>query len=162
HCAAGQLLFETGRWDGALAEVAALDEDLKEPGAACCDLAIAAMICLHRGQTSQARHHLRAAAPHARLIGHRVIGLLVLARSLDREQDGALPEALAVLTDVFGGDPEELQEIEDLLPDGVRLAIRTSDLATAREFVHRAAALAAGSQIPHREANVLYCRGLLD
>jgi ATP/maltotriose-dependent transcriptional regulator MalT len=37
HSALGQLLFETGRWDDALAEVTAMDEDLKEPGAACCD-----------------------------------------------------------------------------------------------------------------------------
>jgi hypothetical protein len=56
------------------------------------------VICLHRGQAGQARHHLSAAAPQARLIGHCVIGPLALARSLDREQEGALPEALAVLT----------------------------------------------------------------
>ena len=36
HGALGQLLFETGRWDDALAEVEILPEDLKEPGAACC------------------------------------------------------------------------------------------------------------------------------
>ena len=35
HSALGQLLFETGRWDDALAEVAILPEDLKEPAAAC-------------------------------------------------------------------------------------------------------------------------------
>ena len=38
HGALGQLLFETGRWDDALAEVEILPEDLKEPAAACCDL----------------------------------------------------------------------------------------------------------------------------
>src|SRR6516225_2554065 len=36
HCALGQLLFETGRWDDALAEVEILPEDLKEPAVACC------------------------------------------------------------------------------------------------------------------------------
>ena len=35
HSALGQLLFETGRWDDALAEVEILPEDLKEPAAAC-------------------------------------------------------------------------------------------------------------------------------
>ena len=35
HCALGQLLFETGRWDDALAEVEILPEDLKEPAVAC-------------------------------------------------------------------------------------------------------------------------------
>ena len=69
HGALGQLLFETGRWDDALAEVEALHEDLKEPGAACCDLGIAAVICFHRGEIAAARGHLAAAAPHAERIG---------------------------------------------------------------------------------------------
>ena len=33
--ALGQLFFETGRWDDALAEITSLAEDLKEPAAAC-------------------------------------------------------------------------------------------------------------------------------
>ena len=121
HSALGQLLFQTGRWDDALAEVGTLPEDLKEPGVACCDLGIAAVISFHRGDTGAARGHLAAADPHARRLGHRPIGPLALARSLDREQDGALPEALAALTDAFDGN-EELEEIEDLLADAVRLA----------------------------------------
>ena len=55
HSALGQLLFETGRWDEALAEVEILPENLKEPGAACCDLGIAAVISFHRGETGAAR-----------------------------------------------------------------------------------------------------------
>ena len=162
HSALGQLLFETGRWDDALAEVAILPEDLKEPAVACCDLGIAAVICFHRGETGAARRHLAAAAPHAERIGHRLIGPLALARSLDREHDGALPEALAALTDAFDGNTEELEEIEDLLADAVRLAIETGDLSTAQTLAGHAAALAAESEIPHRQANALYCRGLLD
>jgi tetratricopeptide (TPR) repeat protein len=162
HSALGQLLFETGRWDDALAEVTAMDEDLKEPGAACCDLSIAAVICFHRGETAEARQHLAAAARQAERIGHRLIGSLPLARSLDREQDGALPAALAVLTGVFGSDTEELRELEDLLADAVRLAVKTGDLATARVLVRQAATPATGLEIPHRQANGLYCRALLD
>ncbi len=159
--AAGQLLFETGRWDDALAEVTALDADLREPGVLCCDLGIAAVICFHRGETGAARQYLATAAPYARLIG-RLIGPLALARSLDREQDGALPAALAVLNDVFCGDTEELEEIEYLLADAVRLAVKTGDLTTAHALAHQAVTLAAGSDIPHREADALYCRGLID
>ena len=59
------------------------------------------MICFHRGEVAAARRHLAAAVPHAKRIGNRVIGPLALARSLDREQAGALPEALAVLTAGF-------------------------------------------------------------
>jgi DNA-binding CsgD family transcriptional regulator/tetratricopeptide (TPR) repeat protein len=161
HCALGQLLFLTGRWDDALAEAEVVHEDLKAPDAACCDLGIAAVISLHRGETGAARRHLAAAAPHARRIGHRLVAPLALARSLDRERDGALPEALATLTEAFDGN-EDVEDIEDLLADGVRLATETGDLATARALAGRAEALAAESEIPHRQANALYCRGLLD
>ena len=161
HCAMGQLLFQTGRWDDALAEVGALPEDLTEPGVACCDLGIAAVISFHRGDTGAARGYLAASDPHARRLGRRTIGPLALARSLDREQDGALPEAQAALTDAFDGN-EEVEEIEDLLADAVRLATQTGDLSTAQALAGHAGTLAAESKIPHRLANTLYCRGLLD
>jgi DNA-binding CsgD family transcriptional regulator/tetratricopeptide (TPR) repeat protein len=162
HGALGQLLFETGRWDDALAEVEILPENLKEPAAACCELGIAAVISFHRGEIDAANRHLAAAVRHAGRIGHRPIGPLALARSLDREHDGARPAALAALTAAFDGNTEEVEEIEDLLPDAVRLAAGTGDLGTAQALASQAAALAAGSQIPHRQANALYCRGVLD
>jgi DNA-binding CsgD family transcriptional regulator/antitoxin (DNA-binding transcriptional repressor) of toxin-antitoxin stability system len=162
RCALGQLLFDTGRWDEALAEVEVLPEDLKEPIAACSDLGIAAVIRFHRGDVTAARRHLTAAVPHAKRIGNRIIGPLAVARGLDREEAGALPDALAVLTSGFAGNTEELDEIEDLLADAVRLAVMTGDLETARTLAGHAAVLAVGSQIPHRQANALYCHGLLD
>jgi len=162
HCVLGELLYETGRWDDALTEVEILPEDLKEPGVACCDLGIAAVISFHRGEIGAARRHLAAAVPHANRLGHRLISSLALARSLAHEHDGALPEAVAALTDAFGGNAEEVNEIEDLFPDAVRLATVTGNLGTAQTIASQAAALAAGSEIPHRQANALYCRGLLD
>jgi DNA-binding CsgD family transcriptional regulator len=162
HGALGQLLFETGRWDDALAEVAIVPGNLKEPAGACCELGIAAVISFHRGAIDAARRYLAATVPHAKRIGHRPIGSLALARSLDREHDGAFPEALAALTDSFGGNIEEIEEIEDLLADAVRLAMETGDLSTARSAAGHAAALAADSEIPHRQANALYCQGLLN
>ncbi len=162
HCALGQLFFETGRWDDALAEVKVLPENLKEPGAACSELGIAAVICFHRGEIDAARRHLAAAVPHAKRIGHRPIGSLALARSLDCEHADALPEALAALTAGFADGTEDLGEIEDLLADAVRLATQTGDLDTAQALAGHAAGLAAESEIPHRQANALYCRGLLD
>jgi tetratricopeptide (TPR) repeat protein len=162
HGALGQLLFQTGRWDDALAEVEIVHEDLKEPGGACCDLGIAAVISFHRSEVGAARSHLAAAVPHAERLGHRLITSLALARSMDCEHDGALPEALAALTDAFDGNTEEVEEIEDLLPDAVRLAAETGDLNTAQALASQATALAAESEIPHRQANALYCHGLLD
>ena len=162
HSALGQLLFETGNWDDALTEVGILDENLRAPEVACINHGIAAVISFHRGETDVARRHLAQAVPHAELIGNRVIGSLVLARSLDREQDGVLPEALAALTDAVNGNTEQLEEIEDLLADGVRLGTQTGDLVTAQALAGHAAALAAGSDVPHRQGDALYCRGLLD
>jgi len=162
HSALGQLLFDTGQWADALAEVEILDEGLKEPGAACMDRGIAAAICFHRGDVTTARRHLAAAMPYAERIGNRVVGPLALARSLDREHDGALADALAALTAGFAGDVEELDEIEDLVADAARLAAEIGDLGAAKTLADHAEALAAGSEIPHRQANTLYCRGLLD
>jgi DNA-binding CsgD family transcriptional regulator/tetratricopeptide (TPR) repeat protein len=161
HCILGQLLFQTGSWDEALAEVAVLPESLKESAAACCDLGIAAVIGFHRGEAAKARRHLDGSVPHATRLGQRLIGPLVLARSLDREQDGALAGALAALMEAFG-DTEEVEEFEDLLADAVRLALLTGDLSTAKSLTGRADAVAGRSNIPHRQANSLYCRGLLD
>ena len=101
-----------------------MHEDLKEPAVACCDLGIAAVISFHRGEIDAAR----AISPRPpRTPSGSDTGLstsLALARSLDFEHDGALPEALAALTDAFDGSTEEVEEIEDLLADAVRLAAR--------------------------------------
>ena len=98
HCCLGELLFNTGHWDDALTEVGAVQEVTKDPGVACCDHGVAAVICLHRGEADAAREHLAAAAPHAQRIGNRVVGTLALARSEAFEQEGALTKALGVLT----------------------------------------------------------------
>ena len=119
------------------------------------------MILFHRGDADAARQHLAAAAPYAQRLGNRVVGTLALARSLDAELAGEPREALAVLTG-FASDAEEIDEIEGLLADGVRLAMEIGDTAAARALAARAAALARKSSIPHREASTLYCRGLLD
>jgi len=162
HGALGQLLFDTGGWDDAMAEVQALHDDLKEPAAACSDHGIAAVICFHRGDVTAARRHLAAADPYTKRIGNRVVSPLALARSLDSERAHAPSEALAVLTALFADNAEELDEIEDLFADAVRLATEIGDLGTARTIAGHAADLAAASEIPHRQANALYCRGLLN
>jgi len=162
HCAMGQLLFETGHWDDALAEVETLPESLQDPDVACGNLGIAAVISFHRGEIDAGRRYLAAAVPYAERVGHRLIRELALARSLDYEQAGALPEALAALTAGSADNTEDLGEIEDLLADAVRLAAQAGDMSTAQALAGHADALAAGSEIPHRQANALYCGGLLD
>ena len=162
HGVLGQLFFETGRWDDALAELETVPTDLKEPGAACGELGILAVISFHRNEAATAREYLSSTEPHAGRVGQRSIPPLIIAQSLDREQAGDLPEALAVLVAALDGSPDDLGETEDLLMDAIRLAIKTGDKYTAQTLAGRAATLAEGSQVPHQQANALYGRGLID
>ena len=162
HGMLSQLYFETGRWDDALAEIETLPTDLKEPSAASDELGITATIKFHRNEPAAARDNLVAAEPHARRVGQQSIAPLILARSLDREQAGDFSGALAVLTAAFDGSPDDLGAIEDLLMDAVRLALKTGDKRAAQTLAGQAAMLAEGSQIPHRQANALYSRGMVE
>jgi DNA-binding CsgD family transcriptional regulator len=157
-----QAQFESGRWYEALTEATVVPEDLKEPSAACCELGVLSVICFHRSEVEAARRHLTAAEPHVTRIGQRLIPPLALARSLDHEQEGALPEALAVLSQWFDGGTEELGQVEDLIPDAVRLAVKTGNLETARDLAKQAEEFAMGSEILHRQAHALYCAGLVE
>jgi DNA-binding CsgD family transcriptional regulator/tetratricopeptide (TPR) repeat protein len=162
HCMLSQLFFETGRWDDALAEIETVPTDLKEPISASDELGITATIKFHRNEAALARHHLVEAEPHGRRVGQQSIPPLILARSLDREQVGDFSGALAVLTAAFDRSPDDLGAIEDLLMDAVRLTLKTGDKTAAQALAGQAAALADGSQIPRRQANALYCRGMVD
>jgi DNA-binding CsgD family transcriptional regulator len=161
HGALGQALYEIGRWDDALTELAVMPEDLKEPLAACCELSIAAEIAFHRNETTTARQFLANANAHRQQIGQLPIPPLLLAQSLDREEAGALDDALEILTTAVGGNPD-VGEFEDLLGDAIRLALKTGDKATARTIAGQAGTLAEGTEIPHRQASALYCRGMVD
>jgi tetratricopeptide (TPR) repeat protein len=162
HGVLGQLLFDIGRWDDALAEISAVPESLKESGASCVELSTAAVISFHRGDPAAARGRLSAAVPYARRIGHRLVPPLALARSLDHEQAGALREALAELTGWLDGKTEEFGHTQDLIGDATRLAMRTGDLSAARSLATQAARFAVGEQTPSCQANALYCRGLVE
>jgi DNA-binding CsgD family transcriptional regulator len=120
------------------------------------------VIAFHRGDAATARRHLGLAAPSAEQIGNRVVSSLTLARSLDHEVADQPVEALAVLTDRVVGDAEELDEVEDLLPEAARLAAHTGSASAAADVAEQAAILARRSQVPHRLGAAAYCRGLLE
>jgi DNA-binding CsgD family transcriptional regulator len=162
HGALGQALHLMGRWDNALTEVAVVPDDLKEAGALCCDLGIAADINFHRNAPEVARRYLASAEQAAQRIGQRPICQFALAKSLEREQAGAPDEALAVLTAAFDLNPDDIGEIEELLGEAVRLAVKIGDKATALNITAQASKLAEGAAVPHQQANALYCRGLVD
>jgi DNA-binding CsgD family transcriptional regulator len=157
----GELLFDVGRWDDALAEVDLVPGGSKDPVVECCDHGVAATIQLHRGDAS-AGHHLSDAEEYAARLGDRVIGSLTLAQSLDREQAEAPAEALAVLMDGLADTAEEMEQTTELLADAVRLAVTVGDPATARTIVSRAEAVAQASDVPHLQAIAPHCRGLFD
>ncbi len=160
--ALAELLFDTGRWDDALAAVDVAPADLKDPPIACCDHGIAAVIGFHRGAAAAGHDHLDRAAPHAERIGNRVVGSLALARSVALEQADEQEKALDALTAGLGDGAEELEEMEDLLPDAVRLAVAVRDTGTATAITSRAEVLADRSDVTHRTGAALYCRGLVD
>jgi ATP/maltotriose-dependent transcriptional regulator MalT len=156
----GELLFDTGRWDDALAEVDVLSKVPKAPTTECLELGIAAKIRLHRADPAAARH-LAEAEQHADRLGGWVICALALARSLEREQSGSAKEALAVLLD-GPLDTEEMEESAGLLAEATRLAIEVGDIRTAKTLVERAESMAGDSDVPHHLAVAPHCRGLLD
>jgi DNA-binding CsgD family transcriptional regulator len=162
HGILSQLFFATGRWDESLAEIAAVPQELKEPAGACMEVGTAALICFHRGEPDTARHHLAETAPFEKRIGHRLVPYLALARSLDHEQAGEMLSALAALAEWFDKGTEELGQAEDLIADAVRLAVKAGELSSAERLAKHAAEFAEDSEIPYRQANALYCSGLID
>jgi tetratricopeptide (TPR) repeat protein len=161
HGILGQALFDIGRWDEAIAEIAAVPDSLKEALAICCERGIAALISFHRGDVATAHGHLSAASPYGARIGHRLAPTLALARSLDQECAGALSAALSTLTGWFEGDTEANSEVQELVPDAIRLAMRVGDLDMARTVASQSIDFADAGETPYVQANALYCRGLL-
>jgi DNA-binding CsgD family transcriptional regulator/tetratricopeptide (TPR) repeat protein len=158
-----ELQYDVGRWDDALKQA---NPDEAEAGAGdpfveCSDHGAMATIRLHRGDPAAAQHLLDAQASADRL-GDRLVGSLTLARSLEREQADAPAEALAILADGLSRCVEEIEQTTDLLADAVRLALVVGDTDLARDLVGRAETLAGTSQVHHRRAAVLHCRGLID
>jgi DNA-binding CsgD family transcriptional regulator len=160
QCVLGELLFDVGRWDDALAEVS-LDGEPRNPVVECCDHGIAAAIQLHRG-TAGAKRHLVSADRYLSRVGDQVIGPLSLAKSLALEQAGKPAEALAALTDGLPEAGDEWEDATDLFADAVRLSIMVGDGEAGRTIVRYAEAAGHASDVPHRRAVGLHCRGLLD
>lgn len=138
--ALGQLLFKAGQWDDTQREVEAIADDMKDPATTCCDRGLAARIAFHRGDLVVARRHLDAAAACADQIGDRVVAPLVLARCHDHEVADMPEKALAVLSECLAGR-EELDEVEDLLPEAARLAAFTKATEVLNDVTAQAAAL---------------------
>ena len=163
HGALGQLLFETGRWDDALAEVEILCRGPEGTAAACCDLGIAAVISFHRGETDAARRHLAAAAPArraARAPAHRPAG----AGPQPGPRAGRRAAGGAGRADRRGSTAisRNSRRSRTCSPTPSASPSRPATWRPRRPSPARPPRSPPRSEIPHRQANALYCRGLLD
>ncbi|HXT91772.1 MAG TPA: LuxR C-terminal-related transcriptional regulator, partial [Trebonia sp.] len=93
---------------------------------------------------------------------HQPVPQFLRAKSLEREQAGALDEALAVLSSAFDMNADDLGAIEELFGEAMRLAVKIGDKATAESVTAQAVKLAEGSDIPHQKASALYCKGMVE
>jgi DNA-binding CsgD family transcriptional regulator/tetratricopeptide (TPR) repeat protein len=158
----GELLFDVGRWDYALKRLDSDTDATAEPMSKCCNYGVMATIRLHRGDPAAAKDLVDVQVHLARLGDDRLVGSLTLACSLEREQADAPAEALAVLVDGLAKCEEEVEQTTDLLADAVRLALLIGDTERAQTLAVRAEAVAESSEVFHRKAVGLHCRGLVD
>lgn len=162
-----EYLFETGRWDDALAEL----NVLFEPGVDMLDFAIvgsrglAALIAAHRDDRVRLTVHIEAVGDLLDLPRYqRIQGLYMLrARALAAERDGRPGDALELLSAALTG--EAAHESPELFwrADLVRCALAAGDLAGAQAATARCE-LEASRHGSRAELAVVarWCRGLVD
>ncbi len=164
RCALGNLHFESGEWDDALAE---LEQAPAGVGPVNMRLAIHGTIALiagHRGDRETAARHLRVVDEEHLTVGVSpgLASWSWLARSLAVEQDGRLAEAAAVLAECLRpGIAEQIPGIGDVAIPLARLALASGDRETAEAATRLAAAEAEREPIPYKTAMADHCRGLV-
>jgi DNA-binding CsgD family transcriptional regulator/tetratricopeptide (TPR) repeat protein len=159
----GNLHFDAGEWDDALAE---LEQASAVAGSADKRLEIYGMLALIAGR----RNERETAARHLRAIGDVDLSVvhpsalysMLLAKSLAAEQDGRLAEAIAVLADCFEPDlAERMPGVYYLAAPLARVALAGGDRETAAMAARLAEAESAHQPLPLRIAMTNHCRGLV-
>jgi DNA-binding CsgD family transcriptional regulator len=151
--AAATFCYRSGRWDEALAHLAAADGPVppaSQPG-------VAALIALRRGSRQDADTWLSGADSPA---SAGSADPLTRALALRAEADGDLTAATGLLRRWLGGPPADRSY--DELPSLVRLALASGDRDTARDARDAAADDAADDPAPGRRATARFCTALLD
>ncbi|MEE6258077.1 ATP-binding protein [Plantactinospora sonchi] len=170
---AAVLMFWLGRWDDALAELNAVDQNtsastyrgLREDGPGWLWHGVAALINARRDERVRAGAHLRAGAdrPVVTVADRENTDFLQVARALAAEQDGDRRRALDHLGGFLERRPGEMTLTHQWLPGLVRLALALDDRAAGRAAVHACLAEATAEQEPARAgAAADWCRGLYD
>jgi DNA-binding NarL/FixJ family response regulator len=162
--ALGQLYFEVGRWDDALAE---LELVTGQPGPDYLHLlagGLVALIGAHRDDWDEAARYLSVVGAEAitALPSRANAHYMLLAQALAEEHAGRAGAAAAILAQCLepslaGGMPSRYQ----LLPPLVRLAVAAGDRATAEAAAAAAAREAQADGLPVKVAMADHCRGLV-
>ncbi|AVT35583.1 LuxR family transcriptional regulator [Plantactinospora sp. BB1] len=168
---AAVLLYWTGRWDDAIAELHSVDEDgpgityagLRERGPTVLRHGVAALLAVRRENPTAASEHFAAgsAFPVETLADRENRDFLLAAQALAAERDGALRLAVSTFGEILDRRPGEMTLIHQWLPDLVRVALAAGDRAAARGAVEASRREAAAEAEPWRaQAARLRCEGL--
>ena len=159
----GQLYYEAGRWDDALAELGLVNVAAAESAAHLVD-AVLGLIAGHRDEWDEADKRLagipdESPSPPPFWAGSHY---LLLARALGAEQAEQPTDAVGILRQCLEpGFATRLPSRYQLLPPLVRLALATGDAETAAAAAQAAANDAAVDRVPVNLAVADHCRGLL-
>jgi DNA-binding CsgD family transcriptional regulator len=165
---AAERYFVSGQWDDALTDLESVSEvaDVAELGEHRLFVdGIVALVAAHRDDRPTVEACLSAVAdrPADTVADRSNATYLLMARSLAAEQDGNPQAALAVLRPTL--DPDYavgMHQRYAWLPDIVRLALSTGEVATAREATEVCEALADQESSLVKTAAATRCRGLLE
>jgi DNA-binding CsgD family transcriptional regulator len=168
---AAVLMYWLGRWDDALAELSAANEDfaeitysgLRELGPALLWHGVAALIAVRRGDRQLAAHSLSAGLeiPVRTAADRENADFLTVARALAAEQDDDPRRALSILSTFLERRAGEMTLVHQWLPDVVRLALAVGEHQTALAALRTCQAEAAAETKPARAtAAASRCAGL--
>ncbi|GIH15032.1 ATP-binding protein [Rugosimonospora africana] len=168
---AAVLLYWTGRWDDAIAELNSVDADgpgityagLRERGPTVLWHGVAALLAVRRDDPTTAAEQIAAgsAFPVETVADRENRDFLLVARALSAERDGALRLAVSTFAEILDRRPGEMTLIHQWLPDLVRVSLAAGDHAAARgavEASRQEAAMEAG--LWRAGAARLRCEGL--
>jgi DNA-binding CsgD family transcriptional regulator len=159
----GDLHFESGEWDDALAELEQAPVGIGPVNMRLWIHATIALIAAHRADWETAIGHLRAVDDEnlTASLPQRDLAWLWLARSLVAEHDGRLAEAAAELAVCLEPSiAERIHGIGDLTASLARLALAGGDRETAVAAARVAGVDAERDPEPVKTAMADHCRGL--
>jgi DNA-binding SARP family transcriptional activator/tetratricopeptide (TPR) repeat protein len=161
--------YWTGRWDGALADLAVVSDasnnGLRDFGAVAILLhGVTALIAGRRDDRTAGAAHLDAAEARfpASSTERENCDFLLVAQALAAEQEGRLDDALTVLEPVLRPAYAPMMLRHQWLPDIARLALEVGDRAVAEEALAVCADEAARESVPARAfAAAARCRAMI-